>query len=122
MPVRIVSKEDVSGTHSVSALNTEETIVEFGSASDDYIVEGWVDLGGLGDGDVVVLCLYISVDGSNYRVFACQEYSGPVDEPVVRFHSMTLGAGMKYRVTVKQTSGNLASIPYWFIRQVLEVV
>jgi len=122
MPVRIASKADYTGTVAPPSLDTETTVVEIGAQADDYLVEGYVDLGAMASGDSVVVREYIAVDGINYRKFAEVTYSGPVPEPVIRFHTKTLYKNFKYKVTITQTAGTLRSFPYAFILQVLEVV
>jgi hypothetical protein len=49
-------------------------------------------------------------------------YSGPVSDPIIRFHTKTLLYNMMYKVTITQTSGTLRSFPYGFILEVLGVV
>jgi len=122
MPVRIASKTDYVGTCSPSALNAETTVVEVTAQSDDYIVEGWLDVSALASGDVLVVTEYVAIDGTNYRVFGQITLSGSQASPAYRFHSKIFYKNMKYKVTVNQTSGTLRSFPYRFILQVLEVV
>ena len=121
MPVVVASKSRYPGTASPSALNTETTVVEIGAQSDDYMVEGYIDLSQLASGDAVTVKEYIAVDGVNYRSFITLTYSGPVSDPIVRFHTKTLLYNMKYKVTITQTSGTLRSFPYGFILEVLGV-
>jgi hypothetical protein len=121
MPVIIASKTRYSGTASPPALNTETTVVEITGASDDYIVEGYIDLSQLASGDAVEVREYIAVDGVNYQLYARVTYSDPVSEPVIRFHAKTLLYNMKYKVTITQTSGTLRSFPYGFVQEVLGV-
>ena len=122
MPVVVASKTRYSGTVSPSALNTETTVVEIGAQSDDYIVEGWIDLGALASGDAVVIKVYVAVDGVNYRTYATVTYSGAVSDPIIRFHSMQLLYNMKFKVTITQTSGTLRSFPYGFLQEVMGTV
>jgi hypothetical protein len=119
MPVVIASKTRYSGTVSPSALNTETTVVEVGAQSDDYIVEGWIDLGALQSGDTVVIKVYVAVDGVNYRTYATVSYTGPVSDPIIRIHSTQLLYNMKFKVAITQTSGTLRSFPYGFIVEVM---
>jgi hypothetical protein len=100
-------------------LNTETTVVEIEAQSDDYIVEGYIDLGALASSDTINIKEYIAVDGVNYRLFAQASYSGDVSEPIVRLHTKQLLYNMKYKVTITQTSGTLRSFPYGFILEVL---
>jgi len=122
LPVIVASKTRYTGSVTPSALNAETVVVDIGAQSDDYIVEGWIDLGALASGDAVVIREYIAVDGVNYRTYATVSYSGPVSDPIVRFHAKTLTYNMKYRVTVTQTSGTLRSFPYGFVLEVMGAV
>jgi hypothetical protein len=117
--VVVASKTRYSGTVTPTALNTETVVVDIGTQTDDYMVEGYIDLSALASGDTVVVKEYIAVDGVNYRLFAQVTYSGPVSEPVIRFHTKTLLYNMLYRVTITQTSGTLRSFPYGFVVEVL---
>jgi hypothetical protein len=119
MPVVVASKTRYSGTVTPSALNIETVVVDIGAQSDDYIVEGWLDLSAMRSGDTVVVCEYVAVDGVNLRRYACIAYSGVQSDPVVRFHSKQLLSHMLYRVTVTQTAGVLRSFPYGFLLEVL---
>jgi hypothetical protein len=122
MPVVIASKTRYSGTVSPPALNTETTVVEVGAQSDDYIVEGWIDLGALQSGDTVVIKVYVAVDGVNYRTYVTVSYAGPVSDPIIRFHGVQLLYNMMFKVTITQTSGTLRSFPYGFILEVMGTV
>lgn len=122
MPVVIVDKKSFSGSVTPSDLNVETTVVEIGPETDDYIVEGYIDLSPLEEGDTVKVCEYIAVDGTNYSVFICQEFSGKPSEPVIRFHSKTLLASMKYRVTITMLEGTIKAFNYGFIEEIMGVV
>jgi len=122
MPVIIASKTRYTGSVSPTALNTETTVVDIPPQSDDYLVEGYIDLSTLASGDQVVVREYIALDGTNYGTFATVTYNGPVSDPVVRFHTKTIPNNAKYRVTITQTSGVLRSFYYAFILEVLAEV
>jgi hypothetical protein len=120
MPIIVASKTRYVGSVTPSALNTETTVVEITAQSDDYMVEGWIDLGNLASGDTVVIREYVAIDGTNYRLFIPPTtYSGPVDAPAIRFHTKQFTYNMKYKVTITQTAGTLRSFPYGFILEVL---
>jgi hypothetical protein len=119
MPVVVASKSRYYGTVTPSALNTETTVIEIGAQSDDYIVEGYIDVSQLQTGDALEIREYIAVDGTNYKYFIRTTLNGPVSEPVIRLHAKTLLMFMKYEVTVVQTSGTLRSFPYGFVLEVL---
>jgi len=122
VPIVIASKTRYTGTVVPPALGAEATVVEVPGAEDDYIVEGYIDLGALSSGDAAEVREYIAVDGVNYRVFLRHTFSGPVAEPVVRLHAKTLLSSEKYKVTITQTSGTLRSFPYAFVVEVLGTV
>jgi len=119
MPIVVASKTRYTGTVTPSALNTETDVINLPSQSDDYIVEGYIDLSALASGDVVVIKEYIAVDGVNQRLFSNVTISGPLSEPVIRFHAKTVPYNGLYRVTITQTQGTLRSFPYVFIVEVL---
>ena len=122
MPVRVASKTDYAGTLSPAELGTEYAVVDVGAQSDDYLIEGYIDLGALAEGDAVVLKEYIAVDGSTHRLFNKATLEGPLEVPVVRYHTKLLYKNVLYKLTLTQTKGTLRSFPYAFILQVLEVV
>jgi hypothetical protein len=84
------------------------------------MVEGYLDLSALQTGDGLIVKEYISVDGQNYWTFLTVTYSGPVSDPIIRFHTKTLLYNMLYKVTINQTSGSATrSFPYGFIQELL---
>ena len=122
MPVVVASKTRYSGTVTPTDLNVETVAVEIPAQADDYLVEGYLDLSQLAEGDEVVVKEYIAVDGVNYQPFTRVTYIGPVEDPIIRFHTKTLLYNMKYKVTITQTVGTLRSFPYGFILEVLGTV
>jgi hypothetical protein len=121
MPVIIASKTDYTGTVTPSDLNVETNVVDIGAQSEDYIVEGYLDISALQSGDVLEVREYIAVDGANPRQFIKLTYSGAQDEPIIRFHAKVLYKTCLYRVTVKQTAGTVRSFPYAFVLEVMGV-
>jgi len=119
VPVIVASKTRYSGTVTPSALNTETTVLEITGQSDDFIVEGYLDLSALATGDVLEVREYIAVDGVNYQILYRYSFSGAQSEPVLRLHAKTLLYSMKYKVAIVQTSGTLRSFPYGFLVEVL---
>jgi len=119
MVVVIRSKARLQGTATPTALGEEVTVVEVATQEDDYIIEGCIDLSALALGDAVIVREYVAVDGVNYRVFCQATYSGPVSEPIIRFHSKQFLYNMKYKVAITQTSGTIRSFPYGFVLEVL---
>ena len=83
------------------------------------MVEGYLDLGALASGDTLVVKEYIAVDGTNYRTIYTVTYSGPLSDPIIRFHTKTLLYNMKYKVTINQTAGTIRTVPYGFLLEVL---
>jgi hypothetical protein len=122
VPVIVASKTRYSGTVTPPALNTETTVLEITGQSDDYIVEGYLDLGALASGDVLEVREYIAVDGMNYRILYRYSFSGAQSEPVLRLHAKNLLYSMKYKVAIVQSSGTLRSFPYGFLVEVLGTV
>jgi hypothetical protein len=122
MPVIVARKARYAGTVTPGALNVETVVVDVPPQEDDYLVEGYIDLGALARGDAVEIREYIAVDGQNYRLFLRVAVDGPAPEPVVRLHTKTLLYGMAYRVTVVQTAGTPRSLPYGFIVEILGTV
>ena len=119
MPIVIISKTPYSGSVSPSALDTEVTVIEITGETNDYMVEGYIDLSALQAGDMVEIKEYIAVDGTNYQLFLKATFSDIQDQPVIRFHTKTLLSSVKYKVTITQTSGTLRSFPYAFIKMVM---
>jgi hypothetical protein len=121
MPVIIASKTDYAGNVTPSDLNVETDVVNIGAQSEDYIVEGYLDLSGLQSGDTLEVREYIAVDGTNLRRFLMATYSGAQDDPIIRFHAKVLYKTCLYRVTVKQTAGTVRTLPYAFVLEVMGV-
>jgi hypothetical protein len=119
VPVVIASKAKYAGIATVSQLNLETVVVELGPFSDDWMVEGYIDLSGLQSGDAMVVNEYVALDGANYRLLYSATVTGTAAEPAVRFHTKTLLSSMKYKVTVKQTAGTPKNVPYYFIVEVM---
>lgn len=119
MPVVIANKAKYTGIATVSQLNQETTVVELGPFSDDYMIEGYIDLSGLQSGDTTIVNEYIALDGANYTLLYSATVTGPAPQPAVRFHTKTLLSSMKYKVTVNQTAGTPRNVPYYFIVEVM---
>jgi hypothetical protein len=123
MPVVIASKSRFYGTVTPPSLNTETTVIEISGQSDDFIVEGYLDLSNLATNDALEVREYIAVDGVNYRILYKYSFTGSQSEPILRLHAKTLLYNMRYKVTVVQTAGStLKSIPYGFIVEVMGAV
>ena len=119
MPVVISDKSRYAGIAAVSQLNLETVVVELGPFSDDWMVEGYIDLSGLQSGDAVEVREYVALDGANYRLLYSATVTGPAAEPAVRFHTKTMLSSMKYKVTVNQTAGTPRNVPYYFVVEVM---
>jgi hypothetical protein len=115
MPYVIINKTRYIGTASPSSLNVETSVVSISPQSDDYVVEGYINLSQLQTGDYVTIREYIALDGTNYYTYITASYAAPVADPIIRFHSKTLPYNAAYKVTVTQTAGTLRSFPYSFI-------
>ena len=121
MPVVIVDKRRYVGTITPSGLNIEEIVVDIKQQQDEYMVEGYMDLGELDTGDTVEITEYIAVDGATLRKFRSSSFSGPLKEPIIRVHTKTLDRSFLYRLTITQKSGTIRSFPYGFLLEILGV-
>jgi len=121
MPVIIAAKTDYTGSVTPSDLNVETNVVDISAQSEDYIVEGYLDISALQSGDTLEVREYIAVDGVNLRCFLTVTYSGAQDNPIIRFHAKVLYKTCLYRVTIKQTSGSVRTFPYAFILEVMGI-
>jgi len=122
MPVRIKSKTRYQGSVTPSALNTETDIINLADQTDDYIIEGQIDLSNMADGDEVIIRVYIAVDGTNQRKADELKFIGSQDVPVVRVPAVTCLYNAKFRVTITQTAGTLRTFNYSFLLQLMEVI
>lgn len=122
MPVIISDYDEITGTATPTQLNVPVTVIEITGSSGPYIVEGYIDVSSLLEGETVEIVESVAVDGNNYRTFIKTRISGIVDEPAIRFHSKTLLSSMKYKVTISQIAGTLRSFPFAFIRETLRVM
>jgi len=122
MPVRIREKVRVQGSVTPPALNTETDLINLADQTDDYIIEGQIDLSKLASGDVVVIRVYIAVDGVNQRLSDEITFSGAQAVPIVRIMAHTILYNGKFRVTVTQTAGTLRTIYYSFLYQIMETI
>jgi len=122
MPVRIRTKTRYQGSVTPPALNTETDIINLADQTDDYIVEGQIDLSALASGDVVEIKVYIAVDGVTQRLVDRMEFRDAQDIPVVRVVAHVLLYNARFRVTITQTAGTLKTIYYSFLVQIMETI
>jgi len=116
MTVVIQSKSIYEGTITPSDLNTETVVVQIPSQTDEYTIEGYIDLSQLQDGDEIIITEYVSVDGTNTRKLLSWKLANTQDEPVVRFHSKIIPRDGLYTITITQTSGTVRSFSFWFVQ------
>jgi len=119
MPVTINSISYSNGTLSLSSLNTETTVFSYSGGQTDAIIEGWISLQNMQSGDITIVTVYVTVDGTNYYVFLQRTFAGPVNSPILRIHTLQIPPNMGIKVTINQISGTARSYPYYFITQVL---
>lgn len=125
MVVRVASVQSVEGTHTPSALNTEETVIEVvGDGTHWFMVEGEIDLSAMQSGDEVQIVEYHAVDGTNYQVYAALTltYDDVASDPVLHFHMKTFSPSKKFKITLNQTTGTVRSFPYSFVVEQIEQV
>jgi len=119
MPVTINSISYSNGTLTLSSLNTETTVFSYSGGQTTVIIEGWISLQNMQTGDITIVTVYITVDGTNYYVFLQRTFAGPVDMPILRIHTIQIPPGMGIKITINQITGTPRSYPYYFITQVL---
>jgi len=122
MPVRIKQKVRSQGSVTPAALNTETDMINLADQTDDYIIEGQIDLSSMASGDEVVIKVYIAVDGVNQRLSDQMTFTGAQTVPVVRVLAHTVLYNGKFRVTVTQTAGTLRTFYYSFLYQIMETI
>ena len=116
MTVVIKSKEVLAGTVAPSALSEPALVVDIPNQSDEYIVEGYIDLAQMLTGDEVVIEEFLAVDGASQRLLTKTTFANAQDEPIIRFHSKTIKRDAKYKVQLTQTKGTLRKYPYYFVK------
>jgi len=122
MPVRIREKIRSQGSVTPPALDTETDIINLADQTDDYIIEGQIDLSALASGDEAVVKVYIAVDGVTQRLSDPMTFSGATGVPVVRVMAHTVLYNAKFRVTITQTTGTLRTFNYAFLYQIMETI
>jgi len=122
MPIIISQKQRAPGTASPKTLGEEIIVVSVQPQADEYLVEGYIDLGNMQTGDKIIITEYIAVDGTNLRKFNSVEFNGKQEHPIIRTHTKTLDRTFAYKVTLTQTEGVLRSYPYAFIIEILGAV
>jgi len=110
------------GSVTPTALNTETDMINLADQTDDYIIEGQIDLSQLASGDEVVVKVYIAVDGVNQRLSDQMTFSGAQTVPIARVMAHTVAYNAKFRVTITQTAGTLRTFYYTFIHQIMETI
>ena len=97
----------------VLADGTEQIILEYDEVAR---IMGYVDLGNMWDGDVVVICQYLRVrPRGEFRKYAEEKYEHAQKIPVLYLKPKESDYGVK--VTLQQTAGFLKSFDYNFIRE-----
>jgi len=122
LPVRIREKVRSQASVTPTALNTETDLINLADQTDDYIIEGQIDISGLAAGDEVIIRVYIAADGVNQRLSDEMTFSGAQTVPIVRVMAHTVPYNGKFRVTVTQTAGTLRTYYYTFIYQIMETI
>lgn len=109
----------VSGTLSklkdgnITADGSEQTLFEF---MDIGRVSGYVDLGEMQAGDVIIIREYMKVeDGGAYRRYDQSDYSGLQSDPLLYIHPRETDKAIK--LTLQQILGIYRSFPHSFLRE-----
>jgi len=112
---KIITLEEASvGTHTPSALNTEEDVIELTGLA---TLEGHIDLSNMQAGDRIVIREYIKLkSGGSYALYADGEYVDAQAEPAVHFVKLPAKYGVK--ITLEQTAGTIRDFDYNFFKEV----
>ena len=114
----ITSKTDTQSTLSAVTINTTYNIINLTAQTADYIPEVYLDLSNMASGDTTIVSEYISVDGTNLKLYYQYTFTNAQTLPVQRFHGKLLELNMLYRVTLQQTAGTGRAYPYSSVVQV----
>jgi len=115
MTVVIASKDVIAGTVSPMGLSVPAVVVSIPDQTDEYIVEGYIDLSQMQAGDEVLIEEFLAVDGVSQRPLIKPKFANAQDEPIIRFHSKTIKRDGKYKVQLTQLKGTLRQYPYYFV-------
>lgn len=115
MTVVIARKDLLAGTAQPTALSVPALIVDIPDQPDDYIVEGYIDLSQMLNGDEIIVEELIAVDGQSRNPLTRATIANEQSEPILRFHSKTIRRDGKYRVQLTQIKGTVRKYPYFFI-------
>jgi len=100
------------GTHTPSALGTEETVYE---TTEKGKYAGYISVKNLQSGDSVTINLYlILTSGGSYELYDTVSLSGAQTRTVVPLYEIPVSYGMK--ITINQTAGTIRSYDYVIFR------
>jgi len=116
MTIVIQSRERIRNTAKPTALGEEVVLIECPDQEEDYIIEGYIDLSQMLEGDEVTIIELIAVDGQSHQTYCVATLTGKQSEPVVRLHTKTIIRDGKYKVVLRQDKGTLREFPYYFIK------
>jgi len=102
----------VIGEGTLTADGTEQTVIEYVGTA---MIQGYIDLQNLSDGDVVRFRIYVRIkEDGDYKLYADDTYSGVQPQPALYFVPRL--SGYAFRVTLQQTAGVYRSFDYVFVR------
>lgn len=97
-----------------TADDTEQTLLEF---MDIGRVVGYVDLGNMQAGDIIIIRQYMKIiDGGNYRKYAEETYTGLQSPPILYITPKETDFAIK--ITLQQVAGSYRTYPYNFLREI----
>ena len=100
------------GTHTPSALSTEETVFE---TTEKGKYAGYISVANLQSGDTVTINLYVILkSGGSYELYDSVTLSGAQTKTVVPIYEIPVSYGMK--ITLNQTAGTIRSYDYVIFR------
>ncbi|MEM4959598.1 MAG: hypothetical protein QXX12_07010 [Nanopusillaceae archaeon] len=91
---------EIKGTVTIDSLNVEYTIIDITNPQ-NAIVEGYIDLSTLTDGDTLELVEYI-----DNKIFSKVSFVGAQAEPIIRLENKMLPSNTPYKITFKLASGS----------------
>jgi len=114
----LYAQDPLEGTVSLSALDSETTVVEVTPGKPAYL-EGYIDASALASGDTIEIKWYVMIQsGGEYKLIHKETYNGPLDNPLI--YIITAPAKYGLKISITQTAGTLRSFPYQFFQRQIQ--
>jgi hypothetical protein len=99
----------------LTADGTEQALLEYSGRIST--IAGYVDLGNMEEGDVVVIRIYVRVtEDSDFRLYRSETFEGRQVEGAL--YVLPRLSGLAMRVTLQQTAGTFKTFGYLFVKGV----